>query len=221
MSELGLTVFVVDDDPAMRNSLPRTLRMRGFEVEVFASAPDFLAQYDGKRPGCLVLDLRMPEMSGLELQQRLGDSARFLATIFISGHGGVRESVQAMKGGAMDFIEKPFRTSSLVERIEAAFEQVRSQLELQRKCADIRMRFDRLTAREAEIVARIVACPAEISSKEIGRHLGISPRTIDHHRARILEKLEVRSTAELVGLAVRMHRDCAEPLFDPVSPPED
>ncbi|MDV7141077.1 response regulator [Tropicimonas sp. TH_r6] len=221
MSEPALTVFVVDDDPAMRNSLPRTLRMRGYEVEVFASAPDFLEHHDGKTPGCLVLDLRMPEMSGLELQQRLGAGAHLLPTIFISGHGGIRESVQAMKGGAMDFIEKPFRTSALVERIEAAFAKVRDRLELQDRCADIRMRFERLTAREAEIVSRIVACPAEISSKEIGRHLGISPRTIDHHRARILEKLEVRSTAELVGLAARMQRDCGDPLFVLAAPSED
>ncbi|SDL52400.1 response regulator transcription factor [Aliiruegeria lutimaris] len=208
MSDTPLKVFVVDDDPAMRNSLPRALRKRGFEVDVFASAPDFLTQYDGTQPGCLVIDLRMPEMSGLELQERLGAEGQFLPMIFISGHGGVRESVQAMKGGAMDFIEKPFRSAALVERIEAAFALLRERLEMREKCVELRQRFERLTAREAEIVSRIVACPAEISSKEIGRHLGISPRTIDHHRARILEKLEIRSTAELVGLATRLRIDC-------------
>ncbi|MDB6179356.1 response regulator [Paracoccus sp. Z330] len=198
------TVFVVDDDPAVRTSLARALIMRGYMVETFGSARDFLDDYETHfSGGCLILDYGMPGMSGLELQDHLNRNGHNLPTIFITGHGGIPESVQAMKGGALDFLEKPFKQSDLMERVRAALDvaalnrtNAQAQIELQG-------RFERLTPRESEIVDHILANPGEISSKEIGRHLDISPRTVDHHRARILEKLNVASVVELIDLARR------------------
>lgn len=197
-------VFIVDDDQDIRTSLTRALRQRGFVVSAYASAQAFLDAYDDETAACLVLDYGMPGMNGLELQARLNASGCPLAVIFITGHGGVPESVQAMRAGAVDFLEKPFRQSTLVERIKAA-QQIASekQAALVRK-RDLATRFGRLTAREEEIVERMVANPAEVSSKEIGNALGISPRTVDHHRARILEKLEIRSLVELVDLVSKL-----------------
>ncbi|MGR3321556.1 MAG: response regulator transcription factor [Pseudooceanicola sp.] len=205
MSDGTPLVYVVDDDQDIRSSLKRALGQRGFEVETFASARAFLSGYDDARVACLVLDYGMPGMTGLELQSLLNKNDSPLAIVFVTGHGGVPESVQAMKEGAVDFLQKPFRQSVLVERIHAALElaeEKRSAAEMHR---DIRARFDRLTAREEEIVARMLANTAEVSSKEIGNSLGISPRTVDHHRARILEKLEVRSLVELVDLAGKLN----------------
>ncbi len=209
MADTDLPVFVVDDDRDVRTSLPRALRKRGFTVEVFDSARSFMESCDNERPGCLVLDYRMPGMSGLELQKHMNDLGYSIPIIFISGHGGVPESVQAIKGGAVDFLEKPFRPAVLAERINAACKLLVVELEARAECAQLRAKFDRLTQRESEIVARMVENPAEISSKEIGRFLGISPRTIDHHRARILEKLEIKSAAELIDLAGKLERICS------------
>lgn len=200
------TVFVVDDDPAIRTSLSRALELRGFDVEAFDSAAAFLAAYDETRLGCLILDYGMPGMNGLELQQHLNDHDSPLPIIFVTGHGGIPESVQAMKGGAIDFLEKPFRQSDLVERIRTALDMARTMRNEIRAVREVRDRFARLTPREQEIVDHILANPAEVSSKEIGRHLDISPRTVDHHRARILEKLEVGSVVELIDLALRVNR---------------
>lgn len=201
MPETDLTVFVVDDDEDIRSSLMRALNRRGYQVEVYDSAPAFLNAYDGERPGCLVLDHGMPEMSGLELQQRLKQLGYPIPVIFITGHGGVPESVAAIKAGAVDFLEKPFRQTDLIDRIESAFDIARKQFSEQQESRKVRARFDKLTAREQEIVDRMVEMPSETSSKEIGSWLGISPRTVDHHRARILEKLDVRSVAELIAVA--------------------
>lgn len=204
MDDAAPIVFVVDDDHDIRTSLTRALTKRGFEVEAFASAREFLDAYDRTRAGCIVLDYGMPEMSGLELQAHLNRRDDPLAIVFITGHGGVPESVQAMKGGAVDFIEKPFPQSVLLERIQTAIEVAEGKRAAQESTRRIRDRFGRLTAREEEIVAHMIANPAEVSSKEIGNHLGISPRTVDHHRARILEKLEVKSVVELIDLASRL-----------------
>lgn len=201
MSDPDPVVFVVDDDQHIRTSLPRALRMRGFTVEAYESAQAFLDAYDENRIGCLVLDYGMPGMSGLELQEHINRKGYLLPIIFITGHGGIPESVQAMKGGAVDFLEKPFRQSVLVERIETACKMAAEMVEAAGRARAAASRFDRLTAREQEIVDFILEHPGEVTSKEIGRILEISPRTVDHHRARILEKLEVRSVVELVDLA--------------------
>lgn len=204
MNDQRPPVYVVDDDQDIRTSLSRGLGQRGFDVECFASAAEFLDAYDGEQAACLILDYGMPEMNGLELQALLTRRDLPLAVIFITGHGGVPESVQAMKGGAVDFLEKPFRQSVLVERIEAAFEIARAHQSARGLRNDIHARIGRLTAREKEIVDHILAHPAEASSKDIANSLGISPRTIDHHRARILEKLRVRSVVELVDLVGKL-----------------
>lgn len=203
MSQAKLTVFVVDDDDDIRRSLSRSLEMRGYTVETHATAQGFLEAYDGTRGGCLILDYGLPGMNGLELQDHLNAQKLSIPIIFITGHGGIPQSVQAIKGGALDFLEKPFRQSVLVERIEAAFQIAIERASAREKMQEKAERFDRLTAREQEIVDRILAEPSETSSKEIAGFLGISPRTVDHHRARILEKLGVRSVAELISLARR------------------
>lgn len=195
-------VFIVDDDDDIRISLSRALRTRGYKTEAFASAQDFLESYDNELPGCLILDYGLPGMSGLELQQVLVKRGRALPIIFITGHGGVPEAVEAMKYGAVDFLEKPFRQDVLIERIEKAL-----QLDARARCyegksRDVRARFERLTEREREIAELLVSSPSNSSSKDVGRHLGISPRTVDHHRARILEKMQIHSVAELVDLAL-------------------
>lgn len=196
-----LTVFVVDDDPDIRRSLTRALQKRDYLTQAYDSGLSFLEEYDGTSAGCLVLDHGMPGMTGLELQAHLVDLDYPLAIIFVTGHGGVPESVQAIKNGAIDFLEKPFRQSVLLERIEAAFAVVREKLAHQRAMRQNQALFDRLTAREQEIVQLIISNPSEVSSKEVGNALGISPRTVDHHRARILEKLRVKSVAQLIALA--------------------
>lgn len=203
--EPALTVFVVEDDDGIRTSLARALAMRGYSVETHDSAGSFLAAFEtapsGDRPGVLILDYGMPEMNGLELQAHLNGRGATIPIIFITGHGGVPQSVQAIKGGAMDFLEKPFRQSALVERIEQGFQIVRERMAILENSRRHRARFDRLTAREMEIVERIIEAPSATASKEIAQHLGISPRTVDHHRARILEKLGIKSVAELIALA--------------------
>ena len=196
-----LTVFLVDDDEAIRSSLLRALGKRGYRVEAHASAASFLAAHRPGHHGCLVLDYGMPGMNGLELQAHLNAIGAELPVIFITGHGGVPESVQAIKGGALDFLEKPFRQTDLIERIDAALEIARSQQATRQDDLRRQAMFDRLTAREMEIVDHIVRHPAETSSKEIALYLGISPRTVDHHRARILEKLDLRSIVELIAVA--------------------
>jgi two-component system response regulator FixJ len=201
MVENPLTVFVVDDDEAIRTSLSRALGKRGFRVETHASANSFLEAYIVGRPGCLVLDYGMPGMNGLELQRALNAMGSDLPIVFVTGHGGVPESVQAIKGGAIDFLEKPFRQTALIERINLAMDIARSQLAAREVGQRKRAQFDRLTARELEIVERMIERPSETSSKEIALWLGISPRTVDHHRARILEKLGLKSVVELIAIA--------------------
>ncbi|WP_136635103.1 response regulator transcription factor [Pseudooceanicola onchidii] len=200
-------VFIVDDDQDIRTSLTRALGQRGYEVEAYASAASFLDAYDGTRAACLVLDYGMPGMNGLELQQELNRRNWPLAVVFITGHGGVPESVQAMKGGAVDFLEKPFRQSDLLDRIATAYQMASARMADTASQDALRERFARLTDREAEVVNHVLANPAEVSSKEIGGALGISPRTVDHHRARILEKIGVKSLVELVRLAATLQDD--------------
>lgn len=200
--DLPQTVFVVDDDDDIRSSLSRALTKRGFAVQAFESATRFLEVYDPSQPGCLVLDYGMPEMNGLQLQEKLVKAGYSIPIIFITGHGGVPESVQAMKAGAVDFLEKPFRQSVLLERIDAALEADAKAREAQASMYSVLKRFETLTDREREIARMMVLDSSSTSSKQIGLRLDISPRTVDHHRARILEKMNVASVAELINLSV-------------------
>lgn len=195
-------VFIVDDDEDIRTSLSRALRTRGYTTEVFASAQAFLEGYHPDQSGCLILDYGMPEMSGLELQELLVAQGYGLPIIFVTGHGGVPESVQAMKRGAIDFLEKPFRQEALLKQVDAAL-QLDAQSRVGRdRARTARVRFDTLTDREREIAQIFVSTPSSASSKDVARQLNISPRTVDHHRARILEKMCVSSVAELVDLSI-------------------
>lgn len=202
MTASGSTIFVIDDDEAIRTSLSRTLSKRGFDVLTYDSAIAFLEEYDPSLSGCIILDHGMPGMTGLELQAKLVATGFALPIIFVTGHGGVPESVQAMKAGAVDFLEKPFRTEVLVERINTAIAANASTNALREKSRSAREKLANLTARELEIVEMIVSNPSSTSSKEIAIALDISPRTVDHHRARILEKVQIKSIVELVDIAL-------------------
>lgn len=195
------TVFLVDDDPAIRKSMPRALGKRGLNVETFESAQSFLDNYQADRSGCLVLDLRLPAMDGLELQQELAQRNMSIPIIFITGHGDIPHSVQALKAGAIDFLEKPFRQETLLQRIEEAFAEDQKLRAAKRQEDTMHSRFARLTDRERDVMRLLVSGPANPSSKEIARELSISHRTIDHHRARVMEKTGARSIAELVRMA--------------------
>lgn len=190
-------VFVVDDDEAVCESLRLLIGDIGLEVRTFTSAREFLGRYEASRPGCLVLDVRMSGMSGLELQSRLRELGIYIPTIIITGHADVPMAVEAMKAGAMDFIEKPFRDQVLLDGIQKAIDldlRVRRQ---HRERQDVRARIQLLTQREKEVMDRLVAGK---SNKNIAFDLGISQKTVDFHRANILEKIGVSSVVELVRL---------------------
>ncbi len=195
------TVFLVDDDPAIRKSLPRALQSRGYIVEAFASAQDFLNAYDSSRAGCLVLDLSMPEMDGLELQRHLGKKAPELPIIFITGHGNIPQSVQALRAGALDFIEKPFRQKALLDRIDEAFANQKVRADLKKDPVAIRQRAARLTDREVDVLKLLTGSGSQLSNKAIARELDISHRTVEHHRARAMAKLDVTSLTELAEVS--------------------
>lgn len=195
------TVYVVDDDPSIRKTLPRGLRRRGLNVEAYESAQEFLDAYSPEQPGCLILDLSMPGMDGLELQQVLIKRNITIPIIFITGHGGVPQSVQALRAGAIDFLEKPFLPDTLVIRIDEAFVQDRKVRSEKQKHASIRLRFERLTDREQEVCQLMLDSQANLSSKEMARTLGISHRTVEQHRSRVLEKTQAKSASELLSLA--------------------
>lgn len=197
-------VFLVDDEEEVRATLSRALRKRGFTVVAYESAQAFLDAYKPEQLGCVVLDYGMPDMNGLELQAMMNDAEISIPVIFISGHGGIPETVQAMKAGAVDFLEKPFRQSALVACIESAFERDLQNRKVASEENAAKERFGRLTSREREIAVFMMENPSNTASKEIGRALDISPRTVDHHRARILEKMEIGSVIELVELSQKV-----------------
>ena len=203
MSDHVMTVFLVDDDPDIRSSLSRALSKRGFNVETFPSAVAFLDAYNEQSDGCLLLDYGMADMNGLELQQHLADAGQTIPIIFITGHGGIAESVMAIKAGAVDFLEKPFRQQTLVDCINEAFSKAQRTQQNVAKNKIHHDNFARLTTREKEIAQLMVSDSSTVSSKEVGRLLDISPRTVDHHRARILEKMATKSVTELVDICLR------------------
>jgi RNA polymerase sigma factor (sigma-70 family) len=191
-------VFLVDDDPAIRDSLSLSLETVGLIVESYSCAQEFLDAYRPEQAGCLVLDVRMPTMGGLELQTVLVAKKIRIPIIFISGHGDIPTSVKAIKGGAVDFLEKPFKKEILLARIlEALTEDARTRQGDAEKAA-IQARFAHLTPREREVIALVVTGK---SNKEIARQLAISHRTVETHRARIMEKMAANSLASLVAMA--------------------
>ena len=190
MKEKPATVFVVDDDEAVRNSLRLLLKSVGLPVETSTSAQEFLDRFDPDRAGCLVLDIRMPGMSGLELQERLNAMHAMVPVVFITGHGDVPMAVEAMQHGAVDFIQKPFRDQDLLDRINQALEKDRENRAGLRARDAIRARIADLTPREKEVLDLVTAGKA---NKVIAGDLNVSQRTVEIHRARVMEKMEASS----------------------------
>jgi two-component system response regulator FixJ len=202
------TVFVVDDDPDVRDSLASLLSSANFRVETFDSARSFLTSDALSRTGCLVADVRMPDMDGLELQEEIGKRKSKLPVIIITGHGDVPLAVRAMKAGAVDFLEKPFEEDRLIESIRRAF-ATGSAIQSQAKAVEaVSARIAQLTGREREVLSLVVAGRA---NKEIARALNISPRTVEIHRAHVMEKMEAESLAELVRLTMKIADNGASP----------
>lgn len=195
------TVFVVDDDPSMRKSLQWLTESVGLNVETFATAEEFLTTYNNARPGCLLLDMRMPGMSGLDLQSRLAEAEARLPVIIVTGHGEIQSAVRAMKLGAVAFIEKPFRDQELLDNVRQAIERDLQEREQEAARRDVEARHARLTPREREVLNLVVAGRA---NKQIASELGISQKTVEVHRSHVMRKLEAQSVAELVRLAMML-----------------
>jgi FixJ family two-component response regulator len=199
MSSAAATVFVVDDDSSTRELMSFLMKRNELAVEVFPDAPSFLAAYRPERPGCLVLDLNMPGMSGLDLQQYLKERGVLLPVIFLSGRADIPKAVQAVREGAIDFIEKPFDYKHVVQRVRDCLERdrvARAGLDRRRHASE---RLGQLTQREREVLDLVVAGKM---NREIAEALDISIKTVEAHRARLMEKLEVSSVAELVQAVV-------------------
>ena len=189
-------VFLVDDDPLVLKAVPRALESHGLTVRAFSSAEEFLLEFNNEH-GCLVLDLSLPETSGLELQAKLKQQECGIPVIFITGHGGIPESVKALRAGAIDFLEKPFRTERLVESIYEAVQQDAGCRERIKQKHEKQKRLSGLTNRELVVLKLLVKNADVPSSKEIAHVLDISHRTVEQHRSRILEKIGVSSVWEL------------------------
>jgi len=193
------TVLVIDDDPDLRASVGRLLRSLGLDTKLFASISDFLKSDpppDG--PTCLVLDVRLPGQSGLDLQRELAAANRELPIIFITGHGDIPMSVQAMKGGAIEFLTKPFRDQELLDAVDAGLARDRARRESEKALTAVRDRFDTLSSREREIMLHVVAGRL---NKQIANDIGIAESTVKVHRSHLMRKMKARSLPELSRMA--------------------
>ena len=203
MTQHDPTVFLVDDDEAVRDSLGLLMKSVALASQSFASADEFLADFDPDRPGCLVLDIRMPGMSGMELQQKLLDMQAILPIIFITGHGDIPMAVEAMQRGAIDFIPKPFRDHELLDCINKALEDDRRNRDTLLEREEVEKRIDRLTPREKQVMELVVQGKA---NKVIAGDLDVSQRTVEIHRARVMEKMQARSLAQLVRMVMQIQQ---------------
>jgi FixJ family two-component response regulator len=195
------TVFVVDDDPSVLRAVGRLLRSNDYEVQLYPSAIELLKSIEPGTPGCLLVDLAMPEFSGLELQDRLRALGDTHPVVFLSGHGSIQASVSAMKAGALDFIEKPCEEADLLATVRRALERDRQLREQRNAVAQIKRRLESLTPRESEVFRHVIAGRL---NKQIAAVLGTAEKTVKVHRARVMQKMGVRSVAELTRAA-----DCA------------
>jgi len=198
MTAAAPLVLVVDDDPSVRKSLSRVLESADYAVEAFASAGEFLARGPHPGPCCLVLDVKMPGLTGIQLQEMLRATGRRMSIVFVSGHADVPTSVKAMKAGAVDLLTKPVDVRDLIAAIQRAMTRDEHERATETRLAEVRRRVAMLTARETEVFARVVT---GMLNKQIGAALGIGEKTVKVHRARVMEKMHAGSLAELVRLA--------------------
>ena len=199
LPQIASTVYIVDDDEAVRDSLRWLLEANNYRVRAYASAEAFLTEYDEQQPGVLIVDVRMPGMSGLELQEQLIARKSSMPVVFITGHGDIPMAISTMKKGAVDFLEKPFDETALREIVGRMFEQANQRLTQAKAVRQHEAMLARLTSREQQVLERIVAGRL---NKQIADDLGISIKTVEAHRANIMEKLQVTTVADLMKVAL-------------------
>jgi len=197
-SEAQPVVFVIDDDPSVREALSSLFRSVGLKVELFSSAAEFLNTSPAIAPSCLVLDVRLPGVSGLDFQAELAKANMHIPIIFITGHGDIPMTVKAMKAGAVEFLTKPFRDQDMLDAVQLAFAKDRARRESDKTTSDLRTSFEALTAREQEVMALVTT---GLMNKQIAAEIGVSEITVKFHRGNVMRKMGARSLADLVKMA--------------------
>lgn len=201
MNEADATVYVVDDDVSVREALKNLLRSIGLKVETFSTANEFLTKKDLFGPGCLILDVRLPGLSGLELQRKLAEASSSTPIVFITGHGDIPMSVRAIKSGAVEFLTKPFRDQDLLDAVSQAIERDRNARSRETEALALRQRFATLTSREQEVMRDVVR---GLTNKQIAAEIHISEATVKLHRGRLMEKMQADSLADLIKMAQKI-----------------
>src|SRR5713101_9692971 len=202
MSNVAPVVFVVDDDPSVRRAIQRLVESVGFQVELFGSAQEFLRSERPDAPSCLVLDVRLPRISGLDFQRQLAEAGIHILVIFVTAHGDIPMTVRAMKAGAIEFLTKPFRDQDLLDAVQVALERDRARRQKEAGIAALRDRYESLSSREREVVAMVVS---GFLNKQIAAEIGTTENTVKAHRSRAMEKMHADSLADLVKMIERLH----------------